>query len=258
WKQRWVFVVMLSFMFAGCAATRAEWKKAQSADTVESYKEFLTKHPESEFAAEARIQIERKEWEEAAQKGTIPSYRNFLKRYPASDFAGEARAMLDSLVKIQTVSLPERKAVEQIFASPSPARFVVKDLAVEKTEREQIDSFTVGGPPVGTTLVLFEEDKETKGYSIKSNIPIFRTGSREYRHRELHFSNVPRGAVTRFLGRIEFGPCSLEACTFVGNTDNPLSFVWVPELGFVYLGGNGAVELKSGEKITLPAGTGRR
>lgn len=232
--------------------TTQEWEKTTREGTIEAYESFLTENPNSIFQKDAYSRIEELDFASAKAKNTISSYNDFLKRYPNSKFANYSQKMKESLLRIQTISSSEEELVKQIFEYGPNSRFVVKDLEVQKMAQQGFTSITIGGPSLGTSLVIFEENKEKGGYSIKSNISLFGISPNGFQERKVDFSNLPKGAITRFLGRIEFGTCSLETCIFKGDLDNPLTFVWVPDQGFVFLSGDGYIELKSGERITLP------
>jgi len=53
---RTIFLIVSIFLL-GCDSTKNDWEKAQQNNTVESYTEFLFKHPNSEFSENARKQM---------------------------------------------------------------------------------------------------------------------------------------------------------------------------------------------------------
>ena len=62
------------FLVAACSREQQDWRSAEAADTVESYGQFLDRHPESELATQARTRVaqlaEEREWKQASTADT--------------------------------------------------------------------------------------------------------------------------------------------------------------------------------------------
>ena len=82
------FIISL-FLF-GCATVGKDWKSAQETNSIQSFNEFLEKHPQSEYTKEAKFKIENLYWESAQESNSIDSYKEFLKKYPNSRYSKEA------------------------------------------------------------------------------------------------------------------------------------------------------------------------
>lgn len=78
-----------------------DWEAAQEENTLEGYKEFLDKYPDSRYKNELirranRLirQQEREEWEEVKKKDTLEDYKKFIEKYSPHgyyiDYAKEA------------------------------------------------------------------------------------------------------------------------------------------------------------------------
>lgn len=67
-----VAISLTSFSQAG------KWKKAQKINTIENYKDFLIKYPESEFKDDAIVKLMELEYEKAKGINSIESYYSFL------------------------------------------------------------------------------------------------------------------------------------------------------------------------------------
>ncbi|MCU4137430.1 MAG: hypothetical protein MW689_001001 [Thermodesulfobacteria bacterium] len=78
-------------VLVGCATPKKNWEKAQRLNTIEAYQEFLQKHPNSEFAYEAKRKIEELAWERTKEQNTIEAYQEFIDKYPQSEFIREAK-----------------------------------------------------------------------------------------------------------------------------------------------------------------------
>jgi hypothetical protein len=140
----------------------------------------------------------------------------------------------------------EKEAIKQILESGALQRFVVKEL--EQKGRAIFSS----GPSSQTVFLIFEENKEKGGYSANSNMTLHSMTGFGLEPRVPDISELLKGSVVRFLGNVVLGKCPLEACSFYGELDKPLSFVWIPNKGLVYLSGQGFVKLTDGTALTLP------
>lgn len=93
-------VVAISILLVSCSAEKSDWQSAQSADSVEAYEQFITKHPQSALANEARARTrqlaEEKDWEKATSVDTADSYQAFLGKYPDGKWSEEARIRVEN------------------------------------------------------------------------------------------------------------------------------------------------------------------
>jgi hypothetical protein len=99
-----IFILFIILALTGCAATKKDWDKAQRLNTIRSYQAFLTKHPQSEFTEEAKLNIKNLDWQEAKNSNTIESYQKFIDKYPGSEYIDEARNRM--LVKLIIAMAP--------------------------------------------------------------------------------------------------------------------------------------------------------
>jgi hypothetical protein len=83
-----------------CSREQQDWRSAEAADTVESYGQFLQRHPESELVTAARTRVaqltEDHEWSQAGSTDTAEGYRQFLAQHPNGKWAQEARIRLQN------------------------------------------------------------------------------------------------------------------------------------------------------------------
>ena len=91
-----LFILVVSLLvFSGCATVRKDFKKTQEFDTIETYEEFLVKHPHSEYEKEVREKIEELEWQRAKSLNTLSSYQENLRKYPSGRFRTKAEAEIE-------------------------------------------------------------------------------------------------------------------------------------------------------------------
>ena len=98
-----VSVALLAIVFAvasGCSRENQEWHSAQAADTIEGYDDFVGKHPQSEFAEQAKTRVkqlsEERDWERATVADTADAYQQFLAQHAEGKWAQEARIRVEN------------------------------------------------------------------------------------------------------------------------------------------------------------------
>ena len=88
------------FLSTACSREQQDWRSAEAADTVESYGQFLERHPESELVTQARTRVaqltEEREWQHASSTDTADAYRQFLAQHPNGKWAQEARIRIQN------------------------------------------------------------------------------------------------------------------------------------------------------------------
>lgn len=87
-------------LLAGCSTERQDWRSAEAADSMESYGDFLRKHPEGELATRARERVaqlaEERDWQTTGTLDTLEAYQQFLAQHPQGKWAEEARIRIES------------------------------------------------------------------------------------------------------------------------------------------------------------------
>jgi cell division septation protein DedD len=108
---------------AACSREQQDWRAAESADTMESYGQFVERHPDSELVKEARARVaqlgEDLDWRETAKADTADAYLQFLAKHPSGKWAQEARIRAQSFALSATTS--EQPTVAQ-SESTGPTR----------------------------------------------------------------------------------------------------------------------------------------
>lgn len=93
--------IALACVLAGCSREREDWRSAQTADTVESYEQFLQQHPDSARATEARGRVEQlvedRDWQAASTADAVAAYQQFLAQHPEGKWSQEARIRIENL-----------------------------------------------------------------------------------------------------------------------------------------------------------------
>lgn len=98
--RRLAIQAVFVFLAAACSREQQDWRSAEAADTVESYGQFLDRHPDSELATQARTRVaqlaEEREWKQASTADTADAYRQFLAQHPNGKWAQEARIRIQN------------------------------------------------------------------------------------------------------------------------------------------------------------------
>lgn len=92
--------ICLLLLTAGCSREQQDWRSAEAADTMESYGQFIQRHPESELATQARTRVaqlgEERDWQHAGSADNADAYRQFLVDHPTGKWSEEARIRIEN------------------------------------------------------------------------------------------------------------------------------------------------------------------
>ena len=84
-------------VLVACASDKGSWSKAQKADSVAAYQEYLNAYPGGEFATQARTRVDELELATAEAAGTIAALEAFVAGHPDSAVLGRADERLAQL-----------------------------------------------------------------------------------------------------------------------------------------------------------------
>lgn len=94
---RLLLVAAAVVTLAACASDEGAWSKAQKADSVAAYQEYLRDHPQGKFAAQANARVDELELSAAEEAGTVAALEAYLASHPGSSVAGRASERLAQL-----------------------------------------------------------------------------------------------------------------------------------------------------------------
>lgn len=100
-SSRFVIMSIIILLLSSCDSSKKDWERAEKANTIESYEQFLEKHPENQVRGLALQKIEQLEWERACKIGTLESYRDFCEKYPDSTRITHAFQKLEEIVHLR-------------------------------------------------------------------------------------------------------------------------------------------------------------
>ena len=90
-------LLVLILLIIGCSAANRDWKKAQSLDSIDLYREFVDKYPSSTHLNEAESRIQELDWEKAKKKNTIQDYEEYIRNYPESSYCTIAKEKIENI-----------------------------------------------------------------------------------------------------------------------------------------------------------------
>ncbi|MCS6946353.1 MAG: SPOR domain-containing protein [Steroidobacteraceae bacterium] len=148
-----------ALVLIGCSAESADWRSAQSADTVEAYELFIGKHPQSALAQEARKRVqqlqEESAWERATAADTVASYQEFLGKFPEGKWAEEARIRIENFTTLAAGGTPAPVTGANPAPAAKPATTVAaRSGAAPATSADAGAAATAAGPTAASAAAV--------------------------------------------------------------------------------------------------------
>lgn len=181
-KKLAVITVCLAFLVAvaGCSSETKEWEKASELGTVSAYQAFLDKHPDGEFAEQARAVLmelqEAADWDAAVAAGDTTRWLDFIEKWYDSPRIHGAETELTALRNLLSARRMIALTALQWFAFvPHP---LLDGVSVADTLLLQssamwglsisniVSTFTVDGPIPGA--VFYGESSGPSIFSTKN------------------------------------------------------------------------------------------
>ncbi|HEY7890475.1 MAG TPA: hypothetical protein VIC29_19805 [Steroidobacteraceae bacterium] len=100
-KSFLVLCVITAGALAACSNPSADWQKANQANTVGAYQQFIQQHPNDARVAQARNRIgalnDEQAWTAAQSANTLDAYQQYLQQQPNGMHAADAQDKVNSL-----------------------------------------------------------------------------------------------------------------------------------------------------------------
>ena len=100
-KSFLVLCVITAGALAACSNPSADWQKANQANTVAAYQQFIQQHPNDARVAQARNRInaltDEQAWTAAQNANTLDGYQQYLQQQPNGMHAADAQDKINSL-----------------------------------------------------------------------------------------------------------------------------------------------------------------
>jgi outer membrane protein assembly factor BamD (BamD/ComL family) len=118
-----ILIILFSVGLFGCASMQSDWDKAQRQDLSYSYKHFLKKYPNSQYAAAARKNLERATWDETRRFDKPEFYQRYLSEFPNGPHVSEALASIEPAAFKQAKAMEKIEAMEKFLSDYPQTRF---------------------------------------------------------------------------------------------------------------------------------------
>jgi cell division septation protein DedD len=141
-----LFVAAVLVTASGCSRENQDWRSAQAADTVEGYDDFVAKHPQSEFAGQAKSRVkqlaEERDWERATAADNAEAYQQFLTQHPEGKWAQEARIRIENFNVLDGGAAKPAATAATAGGTPAPAAAAKAAAAVKPSAAPQATAAT--------------------------------------------------------------------------------------------------------------------
>jgi hypothetical protein len=124
---RGLCVLTAAALIVACSSAESDWAQASTTNTIAAYQDFLTKHPDSPHATQAKQQVlalqDNQAWATAQQVNTAESYQQYLSAEPSGAHAQEAHNKLTDAQRVaawQTVKSTPTESSLQGFLQTYP------------------------------------------------------------------------------------------------------------------------------------------
>jgi serine/threonine-protein phosphatase 6 regulatory ankyrin repeat subunit B len=87
----------------------ADFKKAQDTNTIMAYEDFLKQHPNSTFANEVALSLEKLYFDKALSENTVTGYKKFIEKYPKGKLSDEVKIKIEKLELLHKQRVAEWK-----------------------------------------------------------------------------------------------------------------------------------------------------
>jgi hypothetical protein len=135
--MRTVFVTVIIFLFISCETPESEFEKAKEENTIQAYKNFLSKYPDHKLKAEAENQIVKLEYLIFSKKPSLKALLDLIEKYQGNNYLDSAQARLLEVkdysglkMKAELISYKGKKELLALFPnklhySKSPAFYLI-------------------------------------------------------------------------------------------------------------------------------------
>jgi len=170
----WVLLLSLLLVTLGCSSDARNYEKAQQANTIEAYQDFVQKHPDSKLVEQAKAQAEELLLKVAESKNTIEDYRDFLKKYPQSKHAAQVTEKMRQLAPLKG------QASSKLRGWTSEGKLlVVVTMPLPSRPRIALDKYELraDGKPLGQCIGIVPPEKFAGGVTgmtnqVRDNTPL--------------------------------------------------------------------------------------
>lgn len=153
-KIIYLFLLIL-FVVLSCSKVDQEFEKALETNTIQAYKLFIQKYPDSEYSNQAEDKMILLTWEKISEQNTIQSYQSFIKQFPSSEYCNNAEKKIISLSWEKALQENTEESYELFINQYPDSEF--KDLALNNLYDLYWEKLRKGDDVVEYLLVLMKD-----------------------------------------------------------------------------------------------------
>lgn len=167
-NRSWVSLVLAAAATLwACSSAQEDWNKANTANTVPAYQEYLSKHPTGEHSVEAGDRIHSLQdddaWSQAKQVNSVEGYRDYLQKQPTGSHVTAAQ---DALTAAQRAA--DWKASETSGTVASVQDFLKKYPAGPEVDQARAKLATLSGYKVQLASVKTEKQAQREREHLRA------------------------------------------------------------------------------------------
>ena len=114
----------LFLLFFGCNSVDKDWAETHKINSLESYKEFLIKHPDSEYTLQCNHSIDSLEWIDASSPLDTNKINNYIETYKNGKYLSIAQEMIDSIRWKTIANTKDIKKIENYMVSNPDSKYL--------------------------------------------------------------------------------------------------------------------------------------
>lgn len=165
--RRFLISLPLLLALSGCQAD--DLRKAQDADTIEAYEEFLTKYPTAVQAPILKTRIKELKWASVEDGGTSAAARAYLKKYPDGARVKEATRLEDEWAFNEAVEAGTPDALQAYLDTHPQGKFRSK-AGLEREELVYRHNMSVGEAEVTRINLAKDPEGPLNGWAVHADI----------------------------------------------------------------------------------------
>jgi peptidyl-prolyl cis-trans isomerase B (cyclophilin B) len=102
-------VLSAALMLGTASCERSAFQKAEKANTIEAFEQFMKKYPKSDLRSSAEGHIAQLSFAQAAKEGTAEAYRKFVRAYPNAMVTPQAEKILGEMAGREAQNLSDEQ-----------------------------------------------------------------------------------------------------------------------------------------------------
>lgn len=123
-NRTWILLVVVATSGVGCSTTESDFRQAAQINTIDSYRDFINKHPEGQHSEEARrLQDElvtEADFRDAVERNTVASYESFIAKHPGNPLTQKARSSIEAFEKAKQAQEAEAALFRHVCEIDTP------------------------------------------------------------------------------------------------------------------------------------------